>query len=288
MGDDRSFVIVTGMSGAGRSSVLKKLEDDGYFCVDNLPIPFLNKFIKFVFDEKEGRARVALGLDIRNGKSLEGLLPMLENIKKSNIKILFLDAGTETLVRRYKETRRIHPLSASLGISLEEGIELERKSMAFLKERADYIIDSSTLLVRELNREVDKIFAGGEDYANFIITIQSFGFKHGIPSDADLVFDVRFLPNPYYEPELKNLTGNDSAVYDYVMASPQADAFLSKLIDMLEFLIPSYIAEGRNSLVIGIGCTGGHHRSVTIANALRSGLSGSPYSIKMEHRDVKR
>ena len=288
MGDDRSFVIVTGMSGAGRSSVLKKLEDDGYFCVDNLPIPFLNKFIKFVFDEKEGRARVALGLDIRNGKSLEGLLPMLENIKNSNIKILFLDAGTETLVRRYKETRRIHPLSASLGISLEEGIELERKSMAFLKERADYIIDSSTLLVRELNREVDKIFAGGEGYANFIITIQSFGFKHGIPSDADLVFDVRFLPNPYYEPALKALTGNDSAVYDYVMASPQADAFLSKLIDMLEFLIPSYIAEGRNSLVIGIGCTGGHHRSFTIANALRSGLSGSPYSIKLEHSDVKK
>ena len=286
MSDNRRFVIVTGMSGAGKSSVLKELEDTGFFCVDNLPVALLEKFIKLSLEGSGVSSKVALGLDIRGGKTLRELEPVVGSLKERNIQILFLDAGTDTLVRRYKETRRVHPLSAAMGLSLDEGIDAERKSLKFLKDNADYIIDSSKLLVRDLKREVDKIFVEDRDYANFIITVQSFGFKYGIPGDADMVFDVRFLPNPFYVPELKPLTGNDRAVYDYVCESAAAVEFLGKVTDMLEFLIPCYIKEGRNSLVIGVGCTGGQHRSVSIANAIRSVLETTPYSVKLEHRDI--
>ena len=280
------FVIVTGMSGAGKSSVLKMLEDVGFFCVDNLPVPLMGKFMELAAQTNSGLKRVALGIDIRSGQALEQLTDVLEELRGYRIEILFLDSSTETLVRRFKETRRLHPLVGVTGARIDEGIEQERAMLQFLRESADYIIDTSKLLVRELKAEIDKIFVRNQGYQNFYVTVLSFGFKHGIPADADLIFDVRFLPNPYYVPELKPLTGNDPLVYDYVMASPLAEQFLMKLTDMLEFLIPNYIDEGKNQLIVGIGCTGGQHRSVTIANALMSALEQTEYSCKVEHRDA--
>ena len=282
--NEQRFVLVTGMSGAGKSSVLKMLEDAGYFCVDNLPVPLIKKFLELTIGGDSDIRKVALGIDIRSGQALEQLAPMLEVIREYQTEVLFLDAATETLVRRFKETRRLHPL-AGADMRIDKGIELERDRLVFLRKRADYIIDTSRLLVRELKAEIDRIFIRGQGHQNFYITVVYFGFKHGIPADADLIFDVRFLPNPYYVPELKDLTGHDALVYDYVMASPLAGTFLGKLMDMLEFLIPNYIAEGKNQLVIGIGCTGGHHRSVTLANALKAALDETDYSCRIEHRD---
>jgi len=192
----------------------------------------------------------------------------------------------EVLVKRFKETRRNHPLSGNGRV--DAGIELEREKLEFLKKQADFIIDTSQLLIRELKIEINKIFVQEQEYGNFYITILSFGFKYGIPTDCDLVFDVRFLPNPYYDQELKPLTGNDKPVYEYVMSSQKATEFLDKLEDMLEFLIPNYIEEGKNQLVVGIGCTGGKHRSVSIANALSDRLSKLEYGFKVEHRDIKK
>ena len=212
---------------------------------------------------------------------------MLEDLKGAGYayEILFLDCSDTVLIKRYKETRRSHPLGRSKRI--DEAIASERSQMTFLKEQADYIIDTSTLLVRDLKQEIGKIFVEGKAFGNFYITIVSFGFKYGIPADADLVFDVRFLPNPYYVDELKSQTGNDAPVYDYVMASDKAGIFLDKLYDMIAFLIPEYIKEGKNQLVIGIGCTGGRHRSVTIANALYKRLARLEYGVKTEHRDIE-
>lgn len=282
------FVIVTGMSGAGKSSVLKMLEDIGYFCVDNLPIQLILKFAQLAYDQSSQLDKIALGIDIRSGQSLDGLNDILVEARSKgySYEILFLDAGNEVLVKRFKETRRNHPLS---GIGrVDVGIELERTKLEFLKKQADFIIDTSQLLIRELKSEIDKIFVQEQEYGNFYITILSFGFKYGIPTDCDLVFDVRFLPNPYYDPELKPQTGNDEPVYQYVMSSPKAIEFLDKLEDMLEFLIPNYIEEGKNQLVVGIGCTGGKHRSVSIANALNKRLSKLEYGFKVEHRDIKK
>ncbi|BBF44978.1 hypothetical ATP-binding protein UPF0042 [Lachnospiraceae bacterium KM106-2] len=280
--------MVTGMSGAGKSSVLKMLEDAGYFCVDNLPIPLISKFATLTFEETEHIDKVALGVDIRSGHSLEELDTILKEFeeKKYHYEMLFLDASTEVLVKRYKETRRTHPLAKEGRV--DKGIELEREKLEFLKKKSDYIIDTSMLLIRELKTEIDKIFVKNEGFQNFIITVLSFGFKYGIPSDSDLVFDVRFLPNPYYIPELKPLTGNDAPVYDYVMQSDAAQKFLYKLEDMLKFLIPNYIVEGKNQLVIGIGCTGGKHRSVTLANAITKKLKELPYGVRVEHRDIEK
>lgn len=282
------FVIVTGMSGAGKSSVLKMLEDAGYFCVDNLPISLLMKFARLAIKENSHTNKVALGIDIRSGQALEELGGVLEDVKKAgySYEILFLEARTDVLVKRYKETRRVHPLSGNGRV--DWGIEQERHRLKFLKERADYIIDTSRLLVRELKVEVDKIFVKGEASHNFFITILSFGFKYGLPSDADLIFDVRFLENPYYIPQLKAKTGKDKAVKDFVLSLPQASVFLDKLLDMLQFLIPNYIMEGKTQLVIGIGCTGGKHRSVALTNEVESRLKNLEYSIKAEHRDIER
>lgn len=282
------FVIVTGMSGAGKSSVLKMLEDAGYFCVDNLPISFLMKFAKLALKEHSDTDKVALGIDIRSGQALEELGGVLEEAKRSgyHYEILFLEARTDVLVKRYKETRRVHPLSGNGRV--DWGIEQERRKLKFLKERADYIIDTSRLLIRELKVEVDNIFVKNGTSRNFFITVLSFGFKYGIPNDVDLVFDVRFLENPYYIPELKPKTGKDKEVRDFVLNLPQTSVFLEKLVDMLSFLIPNYIAEGKTQLVIGIGCTGGRHRSVTLTNELERRLSSLEYSIKAEHRDVEK
>ena len=282
------FVILTGMSGAGKSTAIKMMEDIGYYCVDNLPIALLEKFVELSsLQETAELQKVAVGIDIRNGQALEEMRDVLARIKKKQVhyEILFLDAEDSVLVKRYKETRRNHPLSG--GDRVDKGIEEERKRLAFLKESADDIIDTSQLLTRELKAELDKIFVQNQDYKNLFITILSFGFKYGIPADSDLVFDVRFLPNPYYVEGLRAKTGNDKEIQDYVFQYEEAHTFLDKLEDMLNFLIPNYIAEGKNQLVISIGCTGGKHRSVTLANALYERLSGQKgYGLKIEHRDI--
>lgn len=282
------MVIVTGMSGAGKSSVLKMLEDAGYFCVDNLPIQLIYKLVQLTFNGTEKFDKVALGVDIRSGQALGELDEVLEQMKRDGYQyeILFLDAKTEVLVKRYKETRRSHPLSGSGRV--EQAIEDEREKLDFIKRKADVIIDTSQMLIRELKSEVDKIYINNKKFNNFFITVLSFGFKYGIPMDSDLVFDVRFLPNPFYDPVLKPQTGNDRPVRDFVMSSEMAVTFLDKLEDMISFLIPNYILEGKNQLVISIGCTGGKHRSVTLSNELYSRLKKLEYGIKVEHRDIEK
>lgn len=283
------FVIVTGMSGAGKSSVLKMLEDAGYFCVDNLPVPLLPKFAELISgQEQETTPLIALGVDIRSGEGLATVNKALDSIQALglNYEILFLDCHDDVLIKRYKETRRHHPLA--VGGRLEDGIKNERKKMKFLKQKANYIVDSSHMLVRELKAEIDKIFVKNEPYQNFYVTILSFGFKYGIPKDADLVFDVRFLPNPYYVEDLRPKTGNEQEVRDFVMNCKEYDVFLSKITDLLVFLTPQYIKEGKNQLVVAVGCTGGKHRSVTVARGIYEHLKDNKYSVKIEHRDISK
>ena len=282
------FVIVSGMSGAGKSTALNMMEDIGFFCVDNLPVELLVNFGEIASDRKVDVNQVAVGVDIRNGDRLMDLDEQLALLYELGIKyeILFLDADDRTLVKRYKETRRTHPLSK--GDRLETGIAREREKIAFIRKQADYIIDTSSLLTRELKLELEKIYIEDNKYGNFIVTVLSFGFKYGIPEDADLVFDVRFLPNPYYDADLRNYTGNDAPIRDFVMRYQEAGLFLDKVEDLLTFLVPHYVNEGKYHLIIGVGCTGGKHRSVTIANGLYERLKSLPYSIRIEHRDVER
>lgn len=282
------LVIVTGLSGAGKSTALKMLEDARYFCVDNLPIPLVSKFVSLMAGmQGEDVQNAAIGIDARSGRSLEELEYVLDQLNEAGyeFEILFLDADDRVLVKRYKESRRSHPL-AMYG-RVDEGIRQEREKMRFLKERADYIIDTTRLLTRELKKEVNRIFVDNGKFGNMVISVLSFGFKYGIPDDADLVFDVRFLPNPYYIDELRPHTGMDDDVYEYVMDSPAAGEFADKLTDMIRFLIPNYVREGKTSLVIAIGCTGGRHRSVTLARVLYGRLQESAeYGIRLEHRDI--
>lgn len=283
------FVIITGMSGAGKSVALKMLEDLEYYCVDNLPIPLIKNFAELLNMPNQEVSKVALGIDIRSGHAFEELEQVLGDMQKEGYcyEILFLDASDDVLIKRYKETRRNHPLAG--GGRINAGIEEERRKLTFLKEKADYIIDTSTMLTRELKKELEKIFVKNQGFKNLFVTVLSFGFKYGIPSDSDLVFDVRFLPNPYYVSELKSKTGNDKEVQDYVMGMELSHIFLRKLADMIQFLIPNYILEGKNQLVISIGCTGGKHRSVTLANRLYEALEGKgEYGIKVEHRDIEK
>lgn len=284
------LVIVTGISGAGKVTALKIFEDNGYYCVDNLPIDLIESFADILFGQTNEKNKVAIGVDIRSGKNLEKMSEVLKNMKakEQNYEILFLDCNNNTLIKRFKETRRSHPMGDR--DSVENEINEERAKLEFLREQADYIIDTSNLLVKELRGEIEKIFVLNRDYRNLFVTIMSFGFKHGVPADCDLVFDVRFLPNPYYVPELKHKTGNQKEVQDYVLNSPVSHEFLNKLVDMIKFLIPNYIEEGKNQLVIGIGCTGDHHRSVTIANELYNQLNSSDasYGIRLSHRDIDR
>lgn len=281
-------VIVTGMSGAGKSTALKMLEDAGYFCVDNLPTPLLVKFAELItVGSQENLQNVALGVDIRSGKNIDQLEETLDKIQQLGLpyEILFLDSGGDVLVKRYKETRRTHPLSGNERVEI--GIQEEREKLAFLKKRADYIVDTSQLLTRELKQELEKIFIRNQEFKSLMITVLSFGFKYGIPVDSDLVFDVRFLPNPYYLEELRPLSGNDAPVSSYVMNCEAAKEFIDKLEDMVKFLIPNYILEGKNQLVISVGCTGGKHRSVTLANQLYHRLRESEeYGVRIEHRDI--
>lgn len=281
------FVIVTGMSGAGKGTAMKTLEDLGFYCVDNLPVPLIDKFVDLAYSGSREYEKIALGIDIREGIGFESLYAVLDawDERRDRPEILYLDADDATLVKRYKETRRSHPLTG--GERVNRGISEERKLLENIKKRADYIIDTSQLLTRDLRAELEKIFVQDTEYKNLFITVLSFGFKYGIPADTDLVFDVRFLPNPYYVEELKHKTGNDKEIQEFVMGHDVANEFLDKLYDMIEFLIPNYISEGKNQLVISIGCTGGKHRSVTLANELYKRLSGNKqYGLRIEHRDI--
>ncbi len=281
------LVIVTGMSGGGKSTAIHMLEDAGYYCVDNLPVSLISKFVELIDTPDSEITKVALGLDVRSGAQFADVPQIIDTLKANgtSCEILFMDASDQVLIKRYKETRRLHPLSH--GDRVEDGIHRERELLKGIRAKADYIIDSSRLLTRELHEELDRIFVSGEEYNNLMVTVLSFGFKYGIPSDADLVFDVRFLPNPYYIEELKPLTGNDKPVQDYVKSSPECGQFLDKMVDMLEFLIPGYIKEGKYQLVVAIGCTGGQHRSVTLANELYARMRNhGGYGIKISHRDV--
>lgn len=282
------FVVVTGMSGGGKRTALKMLEDTGFYCVDNLPVPLIEKFVELIVAPGSEISKVALGLDVRADQPFEEACRILENLKNSGYKyeILFMDASHQVLLKRYKESRRIHPLSPEGRV--EDGIRKERDILKEIKENSDYVIDTSNLLTRELKEEIDRIFVKNEEYNSLMITILSFGFKNGIPADSDLVFDVRFLPNPYYIDELKPKTGNDKEVQDYVMSFPEAGEFLVKLVDMIHFLVPNYVKEGKYQLVIGIGCTGGKHRSVTLANELYKHMKNQGnYGLKIYHRDVE-
>ena len=284
------FVFVTGMSGAGKSTALKMLEDVGYFCVDNLPVPLVPKLVELLQVPHAEINKIALGMDIRSIQSIQEVEDMLCELDKINLdyEVLFLEAGDEALIKRYKETRRSHPLTGANRV--DQGIAEERERLKALKQKADYIIDTSRMFTRELKAQLNKIFVENKEYKNLYITVLSFGFKNGIPSDADLVFDVRFLPNPYYIEELRPKTGNDKEVRDFVMSNDKAQMFRDKLVDMIEFLVPNYVSEGKTQLVVAVGCTGGKHRSVTLANELYESLKEhqEQYGIKIEHRDIEK
>ncbi len=281
------FVVVTGMSGGGKSTALKMLEDAGYYCVDNLPISLLHKFVELMSNPASEVTKVALGIDARAGLEIIDIAKTFEELKKRgyDYEILFMEASDEVLLKRYKETRRVHPMAPTERI--EVGIAREREVLAGIYEAADHIIDTSSLLTRELKEELDRIFVQNEDGHKLIVTLLSFGFKNGIPADADLVFDVRFLPNPFYIEDLKYQTGNDKSVSEFVMSHSEAEAFLQKVTDMLLFLIPNYIKEGKYRLVVAIGCTGGKHRSVTLANAIYEKLKEQDIcGVTLHHRDI--
>ena len=279
------FVIITGMSGAGKSQAMRAMEDFGYYCMDNLPPALLTKFAQLCNQSKRKIEKVAIVVDIRGGIFFEDLFKGLEGLEKEGIsyKILYLDASDEVIIKRYKELRRPHPLN--IEGSIVDGIAKERKLLQNVKNRADYVIDTSRLTIGMLKEEIGKIFLKGVDLGKITISVVSFGFKHGILLDADLVFDVRFISNPHYVPELREFTGEDERVREYVFRWEQTNIFVDKVVDLLEFLIPNYIKEGKSQLVIGIGCTGGRHRSVAIANEIAKRLQKSGYRAVPSHRD---
>ena len=281
------FVIVTGLSGAGKTQAIRSLEDLGYFCVDNLPPTLIPKFAEACFQTDGKINKIALVIDIRGGLFFDDLFNSLIFLKEQgfNYEILFLDATDEVLINRYKESRRKHPLAPE-GRTLT-GITLERNRLKEVKDRADNIINTSSFSSRELREEINRIY-GEEDQieSQLIISVVSFGFKYGVPLDSDLVFDVRFLPNPFYIPELKGFSGNDEPIKEYVLKFPETVGFLERLNDMLEFLIPNYLKEGKRQLIVSIGCTGGRHRSVTIANEIYSKLRNEGHKVNIEHRDI--
>lgn len=282
-----NFLIVTGLSGAGKSQSINFLEDLGYFCVDNLPPALIVKFAEMCSHSNGAVKKVAIVIDIRGGKFFDQLSTSLEDLKSSGhtYDILFLEASDETLIKRFKSSRRMHPLAADGRII--KGIKAERRRLQEIKSKATNIIDTTNLSPSELKEEIVHLFVEGGKSEGLIISVLSFGFKYGIPLDSDMVFDVRFLPNPYYVEELKKYSGADEGVRSYVMKWPAAVEFLNKLTDMVEFLIPHFIKEGKSQLVIAIGCTGGRHRSVTMANMLSQKLKENNHRVITEHRDIE-
>ncbi len=279
------IVIISGMSGAGKSSAIKAMEDAGFYCVDNMPPKLIPAFAEVCGQSNGEIEKVGLVVDMRSGNMFNQLPDVLEKLRAKGIDydILFLEASDEVLVSRYKQTRRSHPLAPDGGVS--EGIAKERKLLESIRKSAEYIIDTSSLTTLQLKEEVNKIFLKGSEYKSMVIKIESFGFKHGIPYDADLVFDVRFLPNPFYIPELKAKTGLNHEVSSYVFSFKQTGVFVKQLEEMISFLIPHYMEEGKTELVIGIGCTGGKHRSVAIAEELYKYISKTDYRTVIKHRD---
>ncbi|MCL2216488.1 MAG: RNase adapter RapZ [Defluviitaleaceae bacterium] len=283
------IVIVTGMSGAGKTTALKIFEDAGFYCVDNLPPAFMADFAQFCIKRDMGISQVALGIDIRGGSMFDDFaygLEDLENLAEMSVEysILFLDSANEVLMKRYKETRHLHPLAKNDLISV--GIAKERALLEDLREKSTYIVDTSRILPRQLKEKILHIFTDQCNTGRLMINILSFGFKHNTPDESDLVFDVRFLPNPFYDPVLKPMTGLEKPVQDFVMGHDVSVRFLESLLAMLQFLIPHYVAEGKNQLIISIGCTGGQHRSVTLAQELGNSLIMQNYRVTIHHRDI--
>lgn len=279
------FLIITGMSGAGKSQVVRTLEDLNFFCIDNLPATLIPKFAELCRQTEE--KNVALVVDIRGGRFFDQLLGVLNEMEASGQKyeLLFLDASDETLVRRFKETRRRHPLGRTN--TLLENLQNERNLLAPVRKRATHIIDTSSLKATELKARVTELFCENQKAENMGIVVRSFGFKHGLPMDSDLVLDVRFLPNPFYVEELRNKTGNDIGVMEYLCRYPQTMEYLRLEQNILDFLIPQYINEGKSQLVISVGCTGGQHRSVYVANKLYEHLRSRGYNVEVSHRDSR-
>ena len=278
------FIVVTGLSGSGKSQAMNCLEDLGYYCIDNLPPALIKNFIELT--GQEGKIeKVAFGIDIRGGEFFDDMRDALESLKNAgmNFKVLFLEASDEVLIRRYKETRRVHPLA--LNGTIPEGIARERTKLMDIRKDADYIVDTSNMKVAQLHEELRNLLSS-EEATGFTITIQSFGYKHGIPLDADLVFDLRFIPNPFYLPSLRNLTGNSQKVRDYVMKTQQAQNFVEKVYALIDELIPFYIKEGKAQLVIAFGCTGGQHRSVAMANVFTEMFQQAGRRVLTIHRDL--
>ena len=283
------FIIISGLSGAGKSKAASFMEDMGFFCVDNLPAPLIPKFAELGMAGTGEYDRVVLVTDVRSGTNFSALFQSLEALKgmKCPYRILYMDASDDVFIKRYKETRRSHPLAEECD-SLEGAIALERRMLAPLRERAEFVVDTSDLSTAKLRGELLRLFGRGSQEGAMTVSVTSFGFKHGLPREADLVFDVRFLPNPYYVQELRPRTGLDDGVRDYVFSGGAAGEFLEKLQDLVGFLLPKYVEEGKTALEVAVGCTGGHHRSVAIAHALAAYIRGRGYPVTESHRDLGR
>ena len=283
------FIIISGLSGAGKSKAASFMEDMGFFCVDNLPAPLIPKFAELGMAGTGEYDRVVLVTDVRSGTNFSALFQSLEALKgmKCPYRILYMGASDDVIIKRYKETRRSHPLAEECD-SLEGAIALERRMLAPLRERAEFVVDTSDLSTAKLRGELLRLFGRGSQEGAMTVSVTSFGFKHGLPREADLVFDVRFLPNPYYVQELRPRTGLDDGVRDYVFSGGAAGEFLEKLQDLVGFLLPKYVEEGKTALVVAVGCTGGHHRSVAIAHALAAYIRGRGYPVTESHRDLGR
>ncbi|MBR3036930.1 MAG: RNase adapter RapZ [Lachnospiraceae bacterium] len=285
------LVIVTGLSGSGKSTAFKMFEDFGYYCVDNLPTKMIGHFADFLISSKENFERVVLGVDIRGGVNIDALTEVLESLREKQVdyRLLFLTASDDCLLRRYHESRHVHPLSNDGKRTLEAAIVLEREMMIPLLDRANYVIDTSTMLTRELQQQLRNLFVDKEAYHSLNVTIMSFGYKFGLPREADYVFDARFLPNPYYDPELRPLTGNDEPIRSFVLDNEEARQVLRHTIEGFRYLIAAFDRAGKNQLVIAVGCTGGHHRSVAFANALYEGMKDDPsYGWNLVHKDIEK
>lgn len=284
------ILLISGLSGAGKTRVANILEDMDYYCVDNMPIALLPRFVELCSVTKGRYDKVGLVVDTRERGDLGQFFNIIEELESHDIELslLFIEANNKTLVTRFKESRRPHPLQ-SKDVGLEAAIEKEREVLSFIRERADKIISTDGFSIARLQKTVTEAFSSGEESKSMMLNVKAFGYKYGLPTDADLVFDVRFLPNPFYVEELRNLTGMDNEVYDFVMSYPSAREFLEKLTELFSFLIPKYLEDGRYSLTVGIGCTGGRHRSVTIARALAERLSEKQgISVQLSCRDIDR
>ena len=284
-----NLLIVSGLSGAGKSVAMNALEDIGFFCIDNIPVALLPRIVDFALQGENQLNRVAVVMDVRGVRSIEKLQDALADLdeKKIDYDILFLDANDAAIQRRYKETRRRHPLMSD-GMTIEQAMHREQELLRPLREHADFVIDTTLMPAAKLRNELYGLFGDKSARGKLSVNVVSFGFKYGIPLEADLVFDVRFLPNPFYVPELKHKTGMDSEVYDYVFSFPQTKTFIDKLEGMLSFLLPLYAEEGKSTLVIAVGCTGGHHRSVSVARCIASYLTALGYPAFENHRDITR